>query len=67
MPTNNGVGDLPEEAIHFVEAVTAHFGTPEAVIFHNKRKSGFMTKEFDDTSRRSVSRGQEIQTGGPRL
>ena len=51
MPTNNGVGDLPEEGIHFIEAVTAHFGTPEAVIFHNKRKSGFMTKEFDDTNR----------------
>jgi len=44
------VSDLPEEAIHFVEAVTAHFGTPEAVIFHNKRKSGFM-KTFDDTNR----------------
>ena len=45
------MSDLPDEAIHFIEAVTAHFGPPEAVIFHNKRKSGFMTKKFDDTNR----------------
>jgi hypothetical protein len=45
------MSDLPDEAIHFVEAVTAHFGAPTAVIFHNKRKSGFMTKTFDDTNR----------------
>jgi len=45
------MSDLPDEAIHFIEAVTAHFGAPEAVIFHNKRKSGFMTKKFDDTNR----------------
>jgi hypothetical protein len=44
------VSDLPDEAIHFIEAVTEHFGAPEAVIFHNKRKSGFM-KKFDDTNR----------------
>jgi hypothetical protein len=29
------VSDLPDEAIHFIEAVTEYFGAPEAVIFHN--------------------------------
>ena len=45
------MSDLPKEAIHFVEAVTAHFGAPEAVIFHNKQKAVSMTKKFDDTNR----------------
>ena len=45
------MSDLPDEAIHFIEAVTTHFGAPAAVIFHNKRKSGSMTKKFDDTNR----------------
>jgi hypothetical protein len=60
MPTNNGVGDLPEEGIHFIEAVTAHFGRPEAVIFHNKRKSGFMPKTFDDTNRGVLFREENM-------
>jgi hypothetical protein len=46
------VSDLPDEAIHFIEAVTAHFGTPEAVIFRNKKsKAVIMSKKFDDTNR----------------
>ena len=50
MTTNNGMVDLPEEATHFIEAVTAHFGTPEAVIFTPKGGSS-VTKKFDDTNR----------------
>jgi hypothetical protein len=50
--TDNGVGDLPDEAIHFIEAVTARFGAPEAVTFRNNTQRGvFMTKKFDDTNR----------------
>jgi hypothetical protein len=46
------MGDLPDEAIHFIEAVTAHFGTPAAVTFRNNtHKGGFMTKKFDNTNR----------------
>jgi len=29
------MSDLPEEAVHFIEAVTAHFGAPEAATFRN--------------------------------
>jgi hypothetical protein len=43
--------DLPAEAIHFIEAVTAHFGAPEAVVFRNNPKGTFMIKQFDDTDR----------------
>jgi hypothetical protein len=48
--TNNGRGDLPDEAIHFIEAATAHFGAPEAVTFRDKNPRGaLMTdKKFDN-------------------
>ena len=45
------MSDLPDEAKDFIEAVTAHFGAPPAVIFHNKRKHGSMTEKFDNTDR----------------
>jgi hypothetical protein len=46
------MSDLPDETIHFIEAVTAHFGAPEAVTFRNNKTTGaFMTKKFDDTNR----------------
>jgi hypothetical protein len=45
------MSDLPDEAKDFIEAVTAHFAAPPAVIFHNKRKHGSMTKKFDNTDR----------------
>jgi hypothetical protein len=44
---------LPDEAIRFIEAVTAHFGAPEAVTFRNNSNldGAFMNKKFDDTNR----------------
>jgi hypothetical protein len=45
------MSDLPDEAIHFIEAVTAHFGAPQAVTFRdNIPKEAFMTKKFDDNN-----------------
>jgi hypothetical protein len=46
------MSDLPNEAIHFIEAVSARFGAPEAVTFRNNKPTGaFMTKKFDDANR----------------
>jgi len=47
------MSDLPEEAVHFIEAVTAHFGAPEAVTFRNNSnpRGTFMNKKFDDSNR----------------
>jgi uncharacterized protein (DUF736 family) len=41
---------LPEEAINFIKAVTAHFGAPQAVTFRNSNPRGVLmtTKKFDD-------------------
>jgi len=44
------VSELPDEAINFIKAVTAHFGAPAAVLFRNKQKAVSM-KKFDDTNR----------------
>jgi hypothetical protein len=44
------VSELPDEAIDFIKAVTAHFGAPAAVLFRNKQKAVSM-KKFDDTNR----------------
>jgi hypothetical protein len=46
MPT-----DLPKEAVHFIEAVTTHFGAPEAVIFRTPKGGNSVIKKFDDTNR----------------
>ena len=54
------MSDLPDEAIHFIEAVTAYFGAPEAVIFRNNNPKGpFMTKKFDDTNRGILFRDEK--------
>ena len=54
------MSDLPDEAIHFIEAVTAHFGTPEAETFRNNKTTGaFMTKKFDDTNRGVLFRNND--------
>jgi hypothetical protein len=54
------MSDLPDEAIHFIEAVTAHFGAPEAVTFRNTQPKGdSMTKKFDDTNRGVLFRDEK--------
>jgi hypothetical protein len=46
------MSDLPEEAIQFIEAVTAHFGAPEAVTFRSTNPRGeiMATKTFDNSN-----------------
>ena len=54
------MSDLPDEAIHFIEAVTAHFGASEAVTFRNYNSKGvFMTQKFDDTNRGVLFRDEK--------
>jgi hypothetical protein len=57
------VSDLPDEAVHFIEAVTAHFGAPETVIFrNNKSKAVSMTKKFDDSNSGVLFRNENKQS-----
>jgi len=47
------MSDLPDEVIHFIEAVTAHFGAPAAVTFRNNnptRGNLLTTKKFDNSN-----------------
>lgn len=55
------MSDLPDEAVHFIEAVTAHFGAPEAVTFRNKGET-FMAKKFDDTNCGVLFRNENKQS-----
>ena len=55
------MSDLPDEAVHFIEAVTAHFGAPAAVTFRNKGEA-FMTKKFDDTNCGVLFRNENKQS-----
>lgn len=43
---------LPEEAINFIKAVTAHFGAPQTVTFRNNNPTGALmtTKKFDNSN-----------------
>jgi hypothetical protein len=42
------MSDLPDEAIDFIEAVTAHFGAPEVVTFRNNNPKGAFMILFRD-------------------
>jgi hypothetical protein len=47
------MSDLPDEAIRFIEAVTAHFGAPAAVTFRNNNPTGgnlVTTKKFGNSN-----------------
>ena len=58
------MSDLPEEAIHFIEAVTAHFGAPKTVTFRNGNPKGdIMTdQKFDNSNSGVLFRNENKQS-----
>jgi len=58
------VSGLPDEAIHFIEAVTAHFGAPEAVTFRNTNPKGdiMTTQTFDNKNTGVLFRNENKQS-----
>ena len=54
------MSDLPDEAIHFIEAATAQFGAPAAVTFRdNTKRETIMNKGFDDKNRGVLFRDEK--------
>ena len=58
------MSDLPEEATRFIEAVTAHFGAPEAVTFRNAnpRRDIMTAKAFDDKNTGVLFKNEDKQS-----